>query len=59
MQVGNRARKIKDLHVTNNNMISDRHCTKLVLNPLAAKSGLSLSVLCTALFLQIILFQFT
>ena len=59
MQVGNRARKIKDLHVTNNNLIGDRNCTKLVLNPLAAKNGLSFSVLCTALFLQIILFQFT
>ena len=59
MQVGNRVRKIKDLHVTNNNMIGDRNCTKLVLNPLAAKNGLSFSVLRTALFLQIILFQFT
>ena len=37
----------------------DRNCTKLVLKPLAAKNGLSVSVLYIAPFLQIILFQFT
>ena len=36
-----------------------RNYTKLVLKPLAVKSGLSISVLYIAPFLQIILFQFT
>ena len=36
-----------------------RKCTKLVSKFLVAKNGLSFSVLCTAPFLKIILFQFT
>ena len=36
-----------------------RNFTKLVLKPLSAKNGLSISVLCTVPFLYIILFQFT
>ena len=38
---------------------SSRNCTKLLLKPLAAKNCLSISVLCIAPFLLIILFQFT
>ena len=36
-----------------------RNCTKLVLKPLASKNDLSISVLCIASFLLIILFQVT
>ena len=45
-------------HVINNTWYGDRNCTKLVLKPLAAKNGLSVSVLCIAPFLKIILFQY-
>ena len=38
---------------------SHRKCIKLVLNPFAAKNGLPISILCTAPFLQTILFQST
>ena len=46
------------VHVINNTWYGDRNCTKLVLKPLAAKNGLSVSVLCIAPFLKIILFQY-
>ena len=42
------------VHVTNSNMIRRkefRNCTTLVSKPLAAKNGLSISVLCIAPFL--------
>ena len=37
----------------------DRNCIKLVLKPLAAEKGLSISVIYVVLFPQIMLFQFT
>ena len=39
--------------------LGGKNCTKLVLKPLAAKNGLSISVLWIAPFLYITLFQFT
>ena len=44
-------RKRGDMRVTNMTSISSSNCTKLVFKHLAAKKGLSISVLCTALFL--------
>ena len=53
MHVQNCAWKVVDMQVTNNNMI------EVVLKPLAAKNGLSVSVLCIVPFLWTIPFQFT
>ena len=49
--MGNPGRNTADVRVTNNNIIGGRHCTKLVLKPLAAKNGPSISVVCIAPFL--------
>ena len=58
MHVGSRACKRADMHVTNNNMIRQKILYFIGIKPLAVKNALSISVLCIAPFLQIILFQF-
>ena len=48
MHVETRAQKKADVHVSN---YGGRKCTKLVLKPLEAKNGISISDLCIAPFL--------
>ena len=51
-----------DVHITSNNMIQwekCRNCTKLVLKPLAAKTGFSISVLCIAKVYTISVYMMT
>ena len=59
MHVENHAQKEQTCMLLIITWYSSRNCTKLVLKPLAAKNGLSISILCTASFQKIILFQFT
>ena len=59
VHVGNCACKEQMCMLRITTWYNGRKCTKLVSKFLAAKNGLSISVLCTAPFLKIILFQFT